>query len=109
VSGSRTIIADAVRLGNVHPGDVLREDFLIGSEISVAEVVERAAIPIERMTDLLAGRVPVDAETDLRLARYLGVSEGLFLRLQNAYDLEEATRDHAAELARIQPRVYKAA
>lgn len=39
MSGSRTIIADKDRLDNVHPGDILREDFLIGSEISIAEVV----------------------------------------------------------------------
>lgn len=109
MSGSRTIIAEAERLDNVHPGEVLREDFLIGSEIPIAEIVEHAEIGIARITDVLVGKASVDAETDLRLARYLGVSEGLFLRLQNAYDLEEASRDYAAELARIQPRVDRAA
>lgn len=109
MSGSRTIIADTDRLDNVHPGDVLREDFLIGSEIPVAEIVEHAEISSVRITDVLAGKAPVDAETDLRLARYLGVSAGLFLRLQNAYDLEEAARDHATEIARIRPRVDRAA
>ncbi len=67
------------------------------------------AIPLERISDLLARRLTTDAETDLRLACYLGVSEGLFLQLRNAYDLEAARLAPAIELARIQSRVDRAA
>jgi addiction module HigA family antidote len=104
MSGSRTTIADEDRLDNVHPGHILREDFLIGSEIPLAEVAEGSGIPADRLSLLLAGTAPVDADIDLRLARYFGMSEGFFLGLQNDYDLEEVRRSRGAELDRIVPR-----
>lgn len=104
MSGSRTITKGDDRLGNVHPGDILRDDFLIGSEIPVAEVSAGAAIPADRLEALLDGRLAVDADIDLRLGRYLGMSEGFFLRLQNSYDLEEVRRRRGSELDRIVPR-----
>lgn len=104
MSGSRTTIADEDRLDNVHPGDILREDFLIGSEIPLAEVAEGTGLPEARLSRLLAGATPVDADVDLRLARYFAMSEGFFLGLQNDYDLEEVRRSRGAELDRIVPR-----
>lgn len=104
MSGSRITTRDEDRLDNVHPGEILREDFLIGSEIPVSEVSEGAAIPPETLESLLDGRVAVDADLDLRLARYFGMSEGFFLRLQNSYDLEEVRRTRGRELDRIVPR-----
>lgn len=101
MSGSRTIIADGDRLDNVHPGDILRDDFLIGGEIPVDEVVAGSGIRVARLRGLLEGRIAVDAETDLRLARYFGMSEGFFLGLQNDYDLEEARDAKREELDRI--------
>ncbi len=101
MSASRTIIAVEDRLDNVHPGDILREDFLVGSEIAADEVIEATGIARERLAAILAAKVAVDADTDLRLTRYFGVSEGFFLRLQNAYDLEEAWRAHGEEVERI--------
>lgn len=100
MSGSKTII-DADRLPNPHPGEFLREDFLIGSEIDPAEIVEGAGIDLRRLSDLMEGRVAVDADIDLRLARYLGMSEGFFLGLQADYDLEEARRANGPELEKI--------
>jgi len=104
MSGSRTIIADEDRLDNVHPGEILREEFLIGSEISVAEVAEGTGIAAPQLARLLAEAAPVDADLDLRLARYFGMSEGFFLGLQNDYDLEEVRRRRGADLDRIVPR-----
>jgi antitoxin HigA-1 len=105
MSASRTTIPDADRLDNVHPGDVLREDFLIGSEISVDEVSAGTGIAGEMIEPLLARGAPATAEIDLRLARYFGVSEGFFLGLQIDYDLEEVHRSKAgAEIDRIVPR-----
>ena len=104
MSGSRTITGDEDRLDNVHPGDVLRHDFLIGGEISVAEVSVGAGIDAARLNALLDGRISVDAEIDLRLARYFGLSEGVLLGLQNDYDLEEARRAANGDLDRIVPR-----
>lgn len=104
MSGSRTIITVEDRLDNFHPGDVLREDFLIGSEITIDDVVVGAGIAADRLTALLATDAAIDAETDFRLTRYFGMSEGFFLRLQNAYDLEAAWRTHGEEFDRIERR-----
>lgn len=104
MSGSRTITGDEDRLDNVHPGSILREDFLIGSEIPIEEVVTGAGITVGRLTAILAERDAVDANVDLRLARYFGVSEGFFLGLQIDYDLEEERRAHGDELDRIARR-----
>ena len=101
MSGSKTIIADEERLANVHPGDVLREDFLIGAAIDPGEVAAGTGIPIARLSQLLAGKTAIDADADLRLTRYFGMSEGFFLRLQNDYDLEEARRANGVEIEKI--------
>ncbi len=104
MSGSRTITAAEDRLDNVHPGDVLREDFLIGGEISFDEVIGATGLARERLSAIIAAQAAVDADADFRLARYFGMSEGFFLRLQNAYDLEEAWRAHGEEFERIPRR-----
>lgn len=101
MSGSRIITRDDDRLDNVHPGDILREDFLIGSEIPLDEVASGAGIDRAALAKLLRGERPVDADLDLRLGRYFGMSEGFFLRLQNGYDLEEVRRSRATELDAI--------
>lgn len=101
MSGSRTTTRDDDLLDNVHPGAILREDFLIGGEIPVDEVSTGTGIALDRLEAILTERAPVDANTDLRLARYFGMSEGFFLGLQIDFDLEEERRAHGAELARI--------
>ena len=104
MSVSKTIIEDDDLLDNVHPGDILREDFLIGSEIPLEEVAVGSGIDVARLRKLVNSAIPVDADLDLRLGRYFGMSEGFFLRLQNSYDLEEVRRSRGAELDRIVPR-----
>lgn len=101
MSGSRTIIEDDEWLGNVHPGEILRHDFLIGGEIPIAEAAQGSGIAAELLADLLEAKGRIDAAVDLRLGRYFGMSEGFFLRLQNHYDLEQERRAHGEELARI--------
>ena len=104
MSGSRTITRDDDLLDNVHPGDILRHDFLIGSEIPIGEVADGAGISAARLTAILDRKLSVDASIDLRLARYFGISEGFFLGLQIDYDLEEERRAHGPELDRIARR-----
>lgn len=101
MSGSRTTTSEGDLLDNVHPGEILREDFLIGSLIPVDEVVTGTGIAPERFAAILFGTEPIDASVDLRLARYFGMSEGFFLGLQIDYDLEEERRAHGDELDRI--------
>ncbi len=104
MSESRIIIADEDRLDNVHPGDILREDFLIGSEISVAEVADGAGIDPAILAEIVASQRNVNASVDARLTRYFGMSDGFFLRLQNSYDMEEVERAEGDALDRIVPR-----
>ena len=101
MSGSRIITTEGDRLPNVHPGDILRHDFLIGSEIPIAEVAVAAGIDPARLEAVLDRKADIDADIDLRLTRYFGVSEGFFLGLQNDHDLEEVRRAHGAEIDRI--------
>lgn len=95
--GSSFIIAEEDRLDNVHPGYILREDFLIGSEIPLAEVAEGAQINPAVLAEIVASRRAIDA----RLTRYFGMSDGFFLRLQNGYDMEEVAYREADDLAKI--------
>lgn len=101
MSGSRTITEASDRLDNVHPGEILREDFLIGRDIPLAEVAAATGVDIQHLQKLLDGDADVDANADLRLARYFGMTEGFFLGLQNDFDLEEERRAHGPEFDRI--------
>lgn len=101
MSASKTTTEDDGLLDNIHPGEILREDFLIGSAVPIAEVVAGSGLPQDTLEALLAQKTRIDANIDLRLGRYFGMSEGFFLRLQNSYDLEEERRSHGAELDRI--------
>lgn len=104
MSGSRTTIADKDWLDNVHPGDILSEDFLIGTEIPLNEVAAATGIGTDLLAAIIASRDDIDAAVDARLTRYFTMSSGYFLRLQNRYDVEEvADRDREA-LDRIIPR-----
>ena len=104
MSGSRITTGDDDRLDNVHPGDILREDYLIGSEIPVAEVADGTGLDSDELSAILSGQRPVDANADLRLARYFGVSEGFFLGLQIDFDLEEVRQSKGPELDKISKR-----
>jgi antitoxin HigA-1 len=104
MSGSRTIIDKNDLLDNVHPGEILRDDFLIGGDVPVEEVAISTGIDEKQLLQLLNCQIPVTADFDLRLGRYFGMSEGFFLRLQNCFDLEEERRAHGAELDQIARR-----
>ncbi len=104
MSGSRTITRDDDLLDNVHPGDILRHDFLIGGEIPLNEVATGSGIEAARLSAILDRNLSVDANIDLRLARYFGMTEGFFLGLQIDYDLEEERRANGPELDRITKR-----
>jgi addiction module HigA family antidote len=67
-------------------------------------VAEGTGLTEERLGAILDAREAVDADVDLRLARYFGMSEGFFLALQNDFDLEEVRRSRGGELDRIVPR-----
>lgn len=77
------------KLKNVHPGEILLEEFLIPLNISQNKLANDMKVPPRRINEIVHGLRSVTADTDLRLSRALGTSEGFWLGLQADYDLEE--------------------
>ena len=80
------------KLPNIHPGEVLREEFLTPLNLSQNRVARDINVPPRRINEIALGKRAVTADTALRLARYFGTSERFWLGLQADYDLEEARR-----------------
>jgi antitoxin HigA-1 len=93
---------DVERLPNVHPGEILLEDFIEPLGLTKNALATAIGVPATRIGEITRGKRAITADTDLRLSRFLGTSEGYWLRLQNAYDLEEARRQ--GDYRRIKPR-----
>ena len=91
-------------LPNPHPGEILLEDFLKPMGLSQNALARGIHVPPRRINEIVLGLWGVTADTDLRLARYFGLSEGYFLALQSEYDLMEKRREIGEDLARIEPR-----
>lgn len=104
MSRSSTTMTDGDRLPNPHPGEILLEEFLKPMRLSQNALARAVHVPPRRINELVLGKRSVTADTDLRLARYFGISEGVFLGLQNDYDLMERRRELEAELQTIAPR-----
>jgi len=79
-------------LPNIHPGEVLLEEFLTPLGISQNALARAAAVPPRRINEIVLGKRSVTADTAVRLAAVLGTSERFWLGLQADYDLEEARR-----------------
>jgi len=104
MSKSSTTTTDVELLPNPTPGDVLLEDFLKPMGLSQNELARAIRVPPRRINEIVLGKRAVTADTDLRLARYFGLSEGLFLGLQTDFDLMERRREIGAILDAITPR-----
>ena len=104
MSRSSTTTTDPDLLANPHPGEILLEEFLKPLGLSQNALARATHVPPRRINELVLGKRAVTADTDLRLARYFGISEGFFLGLQSDYDLLQRRREIAAELASIAPR-----
>lgn len=89
------------RLSNIHPGEILKEEFLIPLGLSAYRLAKDLGIPQTRISDILLERRRITADTALRLSRYLGTSPNFWLNLQNAYDLKEQEKSLKDELANI--------
>jgi addiction module HigA family antidote len=72
----------------VHPGEILQEDFLTPLKISQYRLAKDISVPARRINEIVHGKRAITADTALRLARYFGSSEHLWLNLQARYDLE---------------------
>ena len=91
------------QLHNPHPGEILKEEFLAEVRISQNQLAHAIGVPGNRIHAIVNGTRDISADTDLRLCKFFGLSEGYFLRLQNAYDTMEAKRRIAEQVAKIKP------
>ncbi|HLC42000.1 MAG TPA: HigA family addiction module antitoxin [Methylomirabilota bacterium] len=78
----------ARKLPNIHPGEILLEEFLNPLGISQYQLAKDISVPPRRINEIVHGQRSITADTALRLARYLGTSERFWLNLQSRYDLE---------------------
>ena len=91
------------RLHNPHPGEILKQEFLDEIGMGQNQLARAIGVPGNRIHAIVNGTRDITADTDLRLCKFFGLSEGYFLRLQNAYDTMEAKRRISSEVARIKP------
>lgn len=80
------------KLRNIHPGEVLKEEFLDPFEISQNRLAREVSVPPRRINEIVLGKRGISADTAIRLARYFGTSESFWMGLQADYDVEEAKR-----------------
>jgi addiction module HigA family antidote len=91
-------------LPNIHPGEILMEEFLKPMTLSQTALANAIGVPPRRINEIVLGKRAITADTDLRLARYLGMSEGFFLGLQTDYELMQRRREIGEKLKAIRPR-----
>jgi addiction module HigA family antidote len=97
--------ATGKHLPPVHPGEVLRHDFLVPLKLTAHALALALRVPANRITAILAGQRAITAETALRLARHFGTSAGFWLNLQKAYELDVAERATGERIrAEVAPR-----
>jgi addiction module HigA family antidote len=90
-------------LAPVHPGAVLREDFLDPMNLSAYAIARACGVPRTRIERLAREETPVTADTALRLAKYFGTTAAFWMGMQAQYDLERTEDEVSAEIKRIQP------
>lgn len=90
------------KLANIHPGEVLMEEFLLPLEITAYRLSKDLDIPQTRISQIIKGKRRITADTALRLSSYFGNSAKFWLGLQNDYDIEEENRLNEQTFKKIQ-------
>lgn len=97
------------KIRNIHPGEILNEEFLIPLGITAYRLAKETFIPQTRISEILKGNRRITADTSLRLSKFFGNSARFWLGLQNDYDLEEEGTQKANEISEIKPMEGSAA
>lgn len=97
------------KLKNIHPGEILQEEFLLPLEISAYKLSKDIGIPQTRVSAIIKGNRRITADTALRLAKYFGNSAKFWLGLQDDFDIEEERNHKNAELNAIKQFTHNAA
>ena len=87
----------------IHPGEILREDVLLALELSVSDAARRLGVSRQQLHRILAGTHPITTEMALRIGKLAGNGPGLWLRLQQSYDLWHTEQRLKNELKKIEP------
>ena len=101
---SRSSTTTARRGSLPHPGEILLQEFLKPMGLSQNGLARAVHVAPRRINEIVLGKRDITADTDLRLARYFGLSEGFFLGLQMDYDLMRRRREVERKLESIRPR-----
>jgi len=88
---------------NVHPGEILREEFLKPMGISVYQLARRIHLGRSRVNDIVRERRAITADTALRLARFFGTSAQFWMNMQASYDLRQAENQLGRKISEIEP------
>ncbi|MFC5282727.1 HigA family addiction module antitoxin [Pedobacter alpinus] len=97
------------KLKNIHPGEILHEEFLLPLEITAYKLSKELGIPQTRVSAIIKGNRRITADTALRLSKYFGNSAKFWLGLQDDFDIEEEKTDKKAELDAIKQHSRNAA
>lgn len=91
------------KLKNIHPGEILSEEFLIPMEISAYRLAKETFIPQTRISEIIKGNRRITADTALRFSKFFGTTPKFWLGLQDDFDLEEEINQKEAEINNIKP------
>ena len=97
------------KLANIHPGEILSEEFLIPMGISAYKLAKDTHIPQTRISQIIKGKRRITADTALRLSSYFGTTAKFWLDLQDDFDLEEERKDKEEILSIIRKSAPKKA
>jgi addiction module HigA family antidote len=97
------------KLKNIHPGEILLEEFLIPMQISAYRLAKETFLPQTRISEIIKGKRRITADTAIRFAKFFNTSAKFWMGLQDDYDLEEERNQKNKEFNNIKPVVGKAA
>ena len=86
-----------------HPGEILKEEYLIPMEITQRELANEIRVPYQRVNELINGKRGVTPSTALRLAKFFGTTPGFWMNLQLRWDLYRAQQSEAKQIEKIEP------
>ena len=99
------IITDE-KLSNVHPWEILKEDFLDAMNISAYRLAKEINVPETRISEIIHRKRSITADTAIRFSKFFGTTAEFWLNLQNLYDLEEENNNHSLEFGAIKTYTY---
>jgi len=91
------------KLKNIHPGEILNQDFILAMDLSQNKLARAIDVSPRRINEIVLEKRSITADTDLRLSKYFGTSPGFWMNLQQEYDLEEKRNEMKDTLKHIKP------